>query len=189
MSRSKIPIGSRYGSMIVIKNMNVSTKQGNGIYELKCDCGKICQKSTGAFASKKKPAKYCSYNCPLNIKNIKENKNKIKHGLSKTLEYRLLIGAKSRAKKQNVPFSLTIDDIVIPEVCPFLNIKLEKSKNRFSDSSPSLDKIIPSLGYVKGNIHVISHKANVMKNGASLDELKMFSQNILFFLENSYDVR
>ena len=185
-NRSKIIIGSKYGSMTVIKKLDHRTKQGNAIYELKCDCGNVCEKSTSAFTYKKRPAKYCSYKCPLNIK---ENKHAIKHGLSKSYEYKLLQGAKQRAQKQNVPFSLTIDDIVIPQKCPFLNIDLKKSKGRFSDSSPSLDKIIPSLGYVKGNVQVISHKANVMKNGASLEELKIFSENILIFLKESYDIR
>lgn len=183
--KSKIVIGSKYGNMTVVRRINASTKQGNAIYELQCDCGNTCQKSTGAFASKKRPAKYCSYKCPLNVK---ENKHCVKHGLSKTYEYRLLIAAKARAEKQNVPFSLTIDDIIIPEKCPFLNINLKKSKGRFSDSSPSLDKIIPSLGYVSGNIQIISHKANVMKNGASLEELKIFSKNILIFLKESYNI-
>jgi hypothetical protein len=40
------------------------------------------------------------------------------------------------------------------------------------DNTPSLDKIIPSLGYVKGNVAVISWKANVMKSNLSIDMLE-----------------
>lgn len=41
-----------------------------------------------------------------------------------------------------------------------------------SDASPTLDRIHPDIGYVPGNVMVISAKANRMKNNASLEELK-----------------
>ena len=79
----------------------------------------------------------------------------------------LLARAKDRANKFNLPFNLTEEDAVIPEFCPILGIKLAYgAANR--ESSPSLDKIIPSLGYVKGNVAVISNRANRLKdNGTS----------------------
>jgi hypothetical protein len=46
----------------------------------------------------------------------------------------------------------------------------------FMRSSPSLDKIIPSRGYVKGNVMVVSSKANLMKSDASVTELRDFSR-------------
>ena len=59
------------------------------------------------------------------------------------------------------------------EKCPILGIKL--SRSRFidgpQDNSPSLDKIIPEKGYVKGNIIVISQLANRIKNDATYDEI------------------
>lgn len=92
------------------------------------------------------------------------------------LEKYLVQGAKQRAKKYDIPFDITYRDIVIPEYCPYLGIKLVP----FSDwSSPSLDKIVPELGYVKGNIQVISTKANTMKNNATQDELIRFAKAVL----------
>ena len=44
-------------------------------------------------------------------------------------------------------------------------------------SSPSLDRIIPSLGYVKGNIRVISFRANTLKNNATLSELELILED------------
>jgi hypothetical protein len=41
--------------------------------------------------------------------------------------------------------------------------------------SPSLDRIKPELGYVPGNIQVISARANVMKNDATPEELLAFA--------------
>lgn len=92
------------------------------------------------------------------------------------IERYLVQSARSRAKKYNLPFDITSEDVVVPKFCPYLGIKLVP----FSEwSSPSLDKIIPELGYVKGNIQVISTKANTMKNNATQDELVRFAEAVL----------
>lgn len=95
----------------------------------------------------------------------------------KNPERYLLYQAKSRAKKLGLPFDLTLDDVQIPVVCPILGIELVKNYRGPgpSHNSPSLDRIQPELGYVKGNIQVISNRANLMKNDASLEELRKFA--------------
>lgn len=87
---------------------------------------------------------------------------------------KLLHQAKLRAKKQNVPFELTIDDIIIPSHCPILDIELYVSDTGKgpTDNSPTLDKIVPHLGYVKGNVMIISHRANSIKRDATLEEIE-----------------
>lgn len=87
-------------------------------------------------------------------------------------EKKLLRAAKDRAKKFDLPCSVTIEDIVIPEMCPILQVQL-KAGTRYA---PSLDRFNPRLGYIKGNVWVISRKANVMKNDASFEELKEFAR-------------
>ena len=42
-----------------------------------------------------------------------------------------------------------------------------------ADNSPTIDRICNRLGYVPGNLIVVSHLANRVKNSASLDELRM----------------
>lgn len=94
----------------------------------------------------------------------------------KNIERYLVQSARSRAKKYSLPFDITHEDVIVPEFCPYLGVKLVP----FSEwSSPSLDKIIPELGYVKGNIQVISTKANTMKNNATQDELVRFAESVL----------
>lgn len=78
--------------------------------------------------------------------------------------------AKSRAKKKNLPFNLELSDIIIPEFCPVLGIKLEKSNNYVKDCSPTIDRLNNNLGYVKGNICVMSYRANCIKNCGTADE-------------------
>ena len=85
--------------------------------------------------------------------------------------------AKARAKRKGIPFTITHEDITIPEHCPVLGIKLEPgSKYCARDSSPSLDRIIPELGYVPGNVEVISNRANKLKNDATPEELRLVAE-------------
>jgi hypothetical protein len=86
---------------------------------------------------------------------------------------------KSRCKKKNIPFNLTEDyllDLVV-DVCPALKIPLKWGLilNGLQPDTPSLDRVIPDLGYVKGNVQLLSHKANSMKNNATNEELHRFA--------------
>lgn len=87
-------------------------------------------------------------------------------------EKRMLNAARRTAKVKNLPFDIDLSDIIIPEICPVLGIKIEKVGGERTASSPSLDRIIPNKGYTKGNVMVISWRANRIKADASLSELK-----------------
>lgn len=90
---------------------------------------------------------------------------------TKNYEKQLLKFAKQRAKKKNLPFDITEQDINIPEKCPVLGIPLFKGDGVMIDNSPNLDRIIPELGYVQNNVRVISQKANRIKSNATLEEI------------------
>lgn len=87
----------------------------------------------------------------------------------RTIWYRL----RRRSKALDLPFDLNPADIIIPPVCPALGIPLISSvgTGQRNDNTPSVDRIVPSKGYVKGNILVISLRANRIKNNATLEEL------------------
>jgi hypothetical protein len=91
----------------------------------------------------------------------------------------MLSAARGRAKKQGIECSITVEDILIPDVCPILGIPFGPNTRRgngaFSDS-PSLDKIDPTKGYVPGNVQVVSRKANTMKSNATREELLAFAE-------------
>ncbi len=86
-------------------------------------------------------------------------------------EEMLLRAAKQRSKRKNIEFSIDKSDIHIPSICPILEIPLVRSDGLFTDNSPSLDRIDSSKGYVKGNVWVISWRANSIKSDASIEEL------------------
>jgi hypothetical protein len=85
----------------------------------------------------------------------------------------LWIAARRRAAKEGIPFDLEPDDVVIPSHCPVSGVPLDRSTR---DASPSLDKIIPELGYVKGNIAIVSWRVNRLKSDATIEELKAIAK-------------
>lgn len=85
----------------------------------------------------------------------------------------MLYECRKRAKKFGIPCTITEDDIIIPEFCPILGIELIRGatiNNR--DNAPSMDRIVPELGYIPGNIAVMSFRANRLKNDGNIEEIR-----------------
>lgn len=94
--------------------------------------------------------------------------------------------AKSRSRLAKVPFSITADDITIPQLCPVLGQPLIVGQTQATDWSPSLDRVVPLLGYVPGNILVISNRANRIKNNATIQELRTVADFFEHHIRNSW---
>lgn len=91
--------------------------------------------------------------------------------------------ARRRSREDGTPFNIVAEDIFIPEYCPALGIKLEKGNGKIHDASATIDRLKPELGYIKGNVAVISYKANRMRNNGTAEELRkiadwMDAQNV-----------
>lgn len=86
--------------------------------------------------------------------------------------------AKNRAKYlyNNLEFSIKVEDIVIPERCPYLDMLFIPLDREWGYS---LDRIDSSKGYIPSNIRVISYKANRMKSNATEQELISFAKGVL----------
>lgn len=85
----------------------------------------------------------------------------------------MLNNSKQRAKNSGIEHTLTLDDIVIPDYCPVLGIKLETGDRKNHYNAPSIDRVDNTKGYIKSNIMIISTKANILKKDATIDELIM----------------
>lgn len=100
--------------------------------------------------------------------------------------------AKKRAANKDLPFNITRQDIadVWPkdDYCPALRIPLKiKVGNKIpTDNSPNLDRVIPILGYVKGNIAVVSKLANSIMSSARPSEVIKVGK---WFDEKYYEVK
>jgi len=85
--------------------------------------------------------------------------------------------AKRRALNSGVPFNLTIEDLPpIPDICPALGVPFVRGEGRVVPESLTLDRIDPAMGYVRGNVMWLSHRANAMKQDASLKQLQQFAR-------------
>lgn len=89
---------------------------------------------------------------------------------NQSAEYKIWHRAKSRAKEKDIPFNLEISDIIIPRYCPVFAIELIEGDE---ECTPSIDRLIPDLGYVKGNVRIISNRANRLKADATITELML----------------
>lgn len=92
---------------------------------------------------------------------------------------RLVYSARQRAKKSSIEFSIGHSDFDIPDVCPLRGVPFEVGKGQHTDDSPTLDRKDPRRGYVKGNVWVISHKANRLKGNFTPIEFRTFCENAL----------
>ena len=149
---------------------------------------KICNKN---FEPLENATKICSKDCRKEASRISREKWRSKtpdhKKLWATYTYKWresnpirakITSTKARAKKENIPFNLTEDDIVVPEFCPVLGIKLISTN---FNNRPEIDRIVPELGYVKENIRIISGRANRLKNNGTIEEF----EKILAYMKNN----
>jgi hypothetical protein len=101
----------------------------------------------------------------------------------------LLKAAIKKSKELALECNLTIDDIVVPEICPLLGIKISSNSNlKTRDNSPSIDRINPKRGYIKGNVWIVSYRANRIKNDATIQELYLITKNLHRKITQSQEV-
>jgi hypothetical protein len=85
------------------------------------------------------------------------------------------------AKRRSL--NITIDDLSMPATCPVLGIPIVFGRGlngRANPNNPSLDRFDNELGYVKGNVRVISLRANHLKSDATAAEIRA----VLAYMEN-----
>ena len=79
---------------------------------------------------------------------------------------------KSRCKRIGREFSIELDDIIIPKKCPVFGFDLKREDRETWMCAPSVDRIDSSQGYIKGNVTVVSRRANILKRDATVEELE-----------------
>ena len=146
----------------------------------KCkQCKSMVDKKYAEKYKEKRKAKYYKSNYysryKVRFQNYSERRREL-HTLDPRT--RLRGGAKGRAKKNGIEFNLpSYKDLPkVPKYCPILGIplvvgNLKNSNGGGTDNSPSLDRTNNDKGYIKGNIQIISRKANQMKSNATLKEI------------------
>lgn len=98
-------------------------------------------------------------------------------------EYRLariLPGLKARAKAKGVDFDLTLDYLlsIAADHCPVDGLPMHWRvdavlSKKTSPRSPSVDRLLPSRGYVKGNVQIICFQYNTWKRDMTLQDMQL----------------
>lgn len=114
-----------------------------------------------------------------------ENNLKYTRRRCRTPEFKMLYlmdAARRRAATRGVPFDMTIKDISpFPEFCPVLtHIRLNYlGTGVHQDDSASIDRILPERGYVRGNVRIVSWRANRLKSDATSLELYVVALDMM----------
>jgi hypothetical protein len=179
-------VGNKYGRLTVLAYANTNTR-GEVRWLCKCDCGTEKTYLGTSFKYGKTKSCGCLHKEIISGTNNYQAKRAIeKHGeyiSSNDPWYNRASSIIRLAKQRNIPvgfksiseFALYLRSIA-PKKCPVFNKAFTEVGNGASRWSPSVDKIIPSKGYVKGNIQVISFMANTMKQEATPKQLKQFAR-------------
>ena len=169
--------GIRYG-LVVTTGSEKFEAQENGKrrirkVEVVCDCGRVFWTRRDSLEG----ISACKTCASRQAKNIT-------HGKSYDIAYQIFHSAKTRAKKENLEFSITLSDVDIPEYCPVFNIKLDLEKRKNSGihtprpNAPSLDRVDSTKGYTKDNICVISLRANWIKSDGTSSEHMLIAKHM-----------
>lgn len=126
------------------------------------------------YDKKKDDPEFIAYNRAKSKKWAEDNPERYKESQAKWKQdiIKVILGrVKNRAKKRNLEFNLDERDIFIPETCPVFGTPLIFNHEN-NDYWPAVDRLDNSRGYVKGNVNVMSYRANRIKSDASLEELR-----------------
>lgn len=158
--------GQRFGLLVVTGASARRTRAGSRYWFCKCECGNTAEISADAL--KKGSNKSCG--CMRRSRAAGLNAS---HLRSETIEYQMWQGARRRARLEGLDFDLELHDIVVPEVCPVLGIRLRRDAKRPDPDLPSIDRVKPFGGYTKANTRIISWRANWLKKTGTAPEFRM----------------
>lgn len=97
--------------------------------------------------------------------------------------FKALSSAKSRAHAESLPFSLTLE--FLQELwdrqegaCHWLKVKMDPVASRFRPSKPTLDRLLPALGYVEGNVVWACNFANLGRGNTPIEDFEAFLKTL-----------
>ncbi len=92
---------------------------------------------------------------------------------------------KISAKNRGLDFNLEPSDIRIPAVCPVYGMPLVIADKRGDErigphleNVATIDRVDPARGYVKGNVQIVSFKANRLKSDCTPEHFRKMIANV-----------
>lgn len=175
-------ICSKCGEELPLEAFN----KGNSLYGRRSFC-RECEKkiqNTPEKVARRRELELLRRQNPEYVKHRNSKDRERRHSNEESYKKSMLTSARRRAKQKNLEFNIDLSDIILPEKCPLLGIKMSiNSENK--NYSYSLDRIDSSKGYIKGNVWVISNRANILKNNSTIEELEMLVTNLKNYVRNN----
>lgn len=176
--------GQRFGLWVVMKR----SEEKHAYWDCRCDCGS--ERDVYGQNLRNGFSKSCGCIDTSGDNNHRRQLAKNKHGADYVERenpwYDQASGIFSRSKAAGIENGFkSICELasylmsICPSHCPVFDVPFVRGSAGFSPYAPTVDRKDNSLGYVRGNLQVISMKANGMKANASDDEMKMFAEWIV----------
>lgn len=158
-------VGMKFGRLTVVSVLHDKKRQ-KVLCSCRCDCGN--RTISEQYNLHKGASKSCGCWRREELARLR-----FKHGQHGTPREIMFRGAKARARKKGIQFDLSLEEVPeIPNTCPILGLFLLRGCGSFISESPTLDRINPELGYTKGNVRIISHRANRLKSNSNSDDMR-----------------
>ena len=190
-------VGETFGLLKVLSYAG-NNKHSQSLWKCRCACGRIkivsinalrggMTRSCGCLRNppgprKRTPGKFTCTRCkkkrPLRELLPDSNYRCVRCGPSAkhfNLALRIWRRAKKRASTTGVPFTISPQDVEVPDCCPVFGRPFRLGVRGDQNDTPSLDRIDASKGYIPGNVCVISWRANTLKRDATLEELEQIA--------------
>lgn len=83
---------------------------------------------------------------------------------------------KANAIKVGYSWTISFGELTWPTHCPILGLELDYFAETRQENSPSFDRIDSNRGYDKGNVIIVSWRANRIKNDGTAEEHKKIAE-------------
>jgi hypothetical protein len=179
-----IEIGQRFSSLTVISQSisQRSERDRRPMWNCRCDCGSRVTVADNNLKSGNTKSCGCTKQDAIN--KAKKKYMLERHGvyisshdpwyIRGAIVWQRIKNEKIKTDFKSIAEIAVYIKSIAPERCPAFGIKLVCGKGKPQKASPSVDRINPSKGYVRGNIQIISYKANTMKQDANRSEFRKF---------------
>ncbi len=161
----------------IVKDVNDFYKREGGKFGRSHECKQCCKRYKKTPEAKKRRSEYLSIKRKADPEPFKERDRAYRKRLDPALK--AWRQAKNRSQRKGIEFDIEPSDLIVPDKCPLLEIELVAGVKGNYMNTYSIDRIDSSKGYIKGNVQILSMKANNMKSSANVEELLIFSKNII----------
>jgi len=158
-------VGQRFGRLVVLADSGERRHSTGVVWECQCDCGA----KTLVQGSNLRSGHTQSCGC---LHSERTRERFTVHGKTGSAEANMVIHARARAKRMGLPCTITVSDVRIPALCPAIGIPLTPGQQVKNPGSPTLDRLRPELGYVPGNVVVLSNLANTIKQNCTAQQVR-----------------